>query len=143
MPSTVDPVLYETPALGVGGAFSAQRSFTSAQAASGVADVVTALVSDQNVSITLATVWGERTVSATLQPSDPRTLESVALRFRLLYEILADRIGTPERVIGTGEALRRSTVWTQMMADALGRPVVARWKASFITRGMSLLFLTR
>lgn len=76
----------ETPALGVGGAFSAQRSFTSSQGATGVSDVVAALVSDQNVSITFDTVWGERTVSAALQPSDPRTLESVALR---LNEALA------------------------------------------------------
>lgn len=71
------------------------------------------------------------------------SLESVALRFRLLYEILADRIGTPERVIGTGEALRRSTVWTQMMADALGRPVVASMEKETSARGAAMLVLER
>lgn len=76
----------ETPTLGVGGAFSAQRSFTSSEAATGVSDDVAALLSDQNVSITLDTAWGGKTVSTTLQPSDPRTLESVALR---LNEALA------------------------------------------------------
>lgn len=76
----------DQPALAVGGAFSALRSFTSAQAATGVSDDVTALLSDQNVSITLDTIWGPRTISATLQPGDPRTLESAALR---LNEALA------------------------------------------------------
>lgn len=70
----------DTPTLGVGGAFSAQRSFTSAQATTGVSDDVATLLSDQNVSITLDTIWGPRTISATLQPGDPRTLESAALR---------------------------------------------------------------
>ncbi|MBK8542419.1 MAG: hypothetical protein IPL62_01930 [Caulobacteraceae bacterium] len=70
----------DQPGLAVGGAFSAQRSFTSAQAATGISDDVTALLSDQSVSVTLDTIWGSRTISATLQPGDPRTLESAALR---------------------------------------------------------------
>lgn len=70
----------DQPALAVGGAFSAQRSFTSAQAATGVSDDVAALLGNQNVSVTLDTIWGPRTISATLQPGDPRTLESAALR---------------------------------------------------------------
>jgi hypothetical protein len=74
------------PAFGLGGAFSAARSFTSAQAATGVSDDVPALVADQAVSITIETIWGARTVSAALQAGDPRTLESTALR---LNEALA------------------------------------------------------
>ena len=70
-------------------------------------------------------------------------LESVALRFRLLYEILAERLGAPERVVATGEALRRSTVWTQMMADALGRPVVASLEKETSARGAAMLVLER
>jgi len=69
-----------TPALGLGGLHAAERSFTSAQAATGVADDVTALLSDQSVSLSFSTPWGDRTVSAVLQPGDPRTLESAALR---------------------------------------------------------------
>ena len=45
-----------------------------------------ALLGDQTVSVTLDTIWGARTISATLQPGDPRTLESAALR---LNEALA------------------------------------------------------
>lgn len=76
----------EAPVSGVGGALGAERSFTSAQAATGVSDDVAALLSDQTVSVTFGTVWGERTISATLEPGDPRTLESAALR---LNEALA------------------------------------------------------
>ena len=74
------------PSFGVGGAFSAERSFTSAQAASGAADPVAALIGDQAVSVTFDTVWGQRTVTASLQVGDPPTLESAALR---LNEALA------------------------------------------------------
>jgi hypothetical protein len=76
----------DVPAFGVGGAFSAQRSFTSSEAATGVSDDVAALISDQMVSITLDTAWGDKTISATLEAGDPRTLESTALR---LNEALA------------------------------------------------------
>jgi gluconokinase len=71
------------------------------------------------------------------------SLESVALRFRLLYDLLAQRIGSPQRVIATGEALRRSKVWTQMMADALGRPVVASMEKETSARGAAMLALER
>jgi len=76
----------DEPSFGLGGAFAASRSFTGAEAATGVADDVAALLSDDAVSITFNTVWGERTVSAQLQPGDARTLESAALR---LNEALA------------------------------------------------------
>lgn len=76
----------ETPTLGVGGAFSPERSFTGANIAGAVDDEIAALVSDPTVSITLDTIWGPRTISATLEPGDPRTLESAALR---LNEALA------------------------------------------------------
>jgi hypothetical protein len=58
---------------------SAQRSF-AAHKRDRISDDVTALLSDQSVSVTLDTIWGSRTISATLQPGDPRTLESAALR---------------------------------------------------------------
>ena len=74
------------PAFATGGAFGAERSFTSAAGANDVDEEIAALVSDPNVSITFGTVWGERTISASLQGGDPRTLESAALR---LNEALA------------------------------------------------------
>ena len=76
----------EAPAFGLGGALSAERSFTSSSAATAVNDDMAALISDQNVAITFNTAWGEKTVSAALQPGDPRTLDSAALR---LSEALA------------------------------------------------------
>jgi hypothetical protein len=68
------------PAFGLGGARDAARSFTSAQAATSVSDDVAALLSSDTVAVTVTTVWGPRTVSATLLPSDARSLESAALR---------------------------------------------------------------
>ncbi|MEQ1707113.1 MAG: hypothetical protein ABL864_02140 [Terricaulis sp.] len=74
------------PALGLGGAFSVERSFTSAEAATSISDDVTALLTDQNLSISFNTLWGERTVTAALEGGDARSLESAALR---LNEALA------------------------------------------------------
>lgn len=68
------------PAFGLGGAFSAERSYTSAQAAGAVDEDIAALQSDQTVSITFDTIWGQKTISASLQGGDPPTLESAALR---------------------------------------------------------------
>ncbi|QGZ94812.1 hypothetical protein [Terricaulis silvestris] len=95
------------PSFALGGAQSAERSFTGAQAATGVSDDVAALLSDDNVSITFSTVWGDRTVSASLQPGDPRTLESAALR---LNEALASQgydLGVAATALsGAGAGLR-------------------------------------
>lgn len=74
------------PAFGLGGALSAERSFTSTPAATGIGDDVAALLADGTVSISFNTSWGVRTIDASLQPGDPRTLESAALR---LNEALA------------------------------------------------------
>ncbi|MGE0046355.1 MAG: hypothetical protein AB7T08_11405, partial [Hyphomonadaceae bacterium] len=70
----------------LGGAFDSVRSFSSAILATQTSDVTAALTNNPSVSITLDTIWGERVVSASLEPGDPRTLESAALR---LNEALA------------------------------------------------------
>ncbi len=90
------------PAFGVGGAFSAERSFTSAQAASAADQEIAALASDQNVSITFATIWGERTVSATLETGDPRTLESAALRLNEALAAAGYDLGVAATDLSTG-----------------------------------------
>jgi len=74
------------PSLALGGAFSAERSFTSAQGGSATNASIADLVSDPTVAITFDTAWGARTVSASLEPGDARTLEAAALR---LNEALA------------------------------------------------------
>ncbi len=70
-------------------------------------------------------------------------LESVACRFRMVYDILVDRVGAPEAVVASGGALLRSPAWTQMMADSLGRPVVACAERETSCRGAALLALER
>lgn len=68
-------------------------------------------------------------------------LESVALRFREIYSILAGHLGRPAEVIASGGALLHSPAWTQMMADALGRPVTACTEPEASSRGAALWVL--
>jgi gluconokinase len=70
-------------------------------------------------------------------------LESVALRFRDIYDIMTKSLGLPAQVVASGGALLRSPVWTQMMADALGRPVVACLENEASGRGAALVALER
>lgn len=71
------------------------------------------------------------------------SLEAVAIRFRMIYDILRERIGEPREVVATGGALLRSPAWTQMMADALGRPIVACLENETSSRGAAMLALER
>ena len=70
-------------------------------------------------------------------------LESVALRFRAIYQLIAPSFGTPTEVIASGGALLHSPAWTQMMADALGRPVRACTEPEASCRGAALWALER
>ena len=71
------------------------------------------------------------------------SLESVALRFREIYLPLSAAAGTPDQVIASGGALLRSPAWTQMMADTLGRPIVASTEGEASSRGAALYALER
>lgn len=109
------------PAFAVGGAFSADRSFTSTQAATGVSDDVAALLSDQTVSITFDTVWGQRTVSAALEPGDPRTLESAALRLNEALAAQGYDVGVAATALsGGGAGLRVITGTSQTVRNVSG-----------------------
>lgn len=70
-------------------------------------------------------------------------LESVALRFRNIYEIMERQFGAPAEVIASGGALVHSPAWTQMMADALGRPVTLCSEPEATGRGAALVALER
>jgi gluconokinase len=70
-------------------------------------------------------------------------LESVALRFREIYCLLAARWGTPTEVIASGGALLHSPGWTQIMADALGRPLTVCTETEASCRGAALWALER
>jgi gluconokinase len=70
-------------------------------------------------------------------------LESVALQFRNIYDIMVSSIAKPERVIASGGALLHSPAWTTMMADALSRPVLACLEPEATARGAALLALEK
>ena len=68
-------------------------------------------------------------------------LEAIALRFALLHDILRAEVPEARQVIATGGALLRSPAWVQMMADALGREIVASGESEATSRGAALLAL--
>lgn len=70
-------------------------------------------------------------------------LESVALQFRNIYDILQGSIPSPNQIIASGGALLHSPAWTCMMADALSRPVVACLEPEATARGAALLGLEK
>ena len=70
-------------------------------------------------------------------------LESVALQFRNVYDVMLQSIGAPNEVMTSGGALVHSPVWTQMMADALGRGVRMCVEKEATSRGAALLALER
>jgi len=71
------------------------------------------------------------------------SLESVALRFRQIYRMMIAKTGEPAEVMASGGALLRSHQWTQMMADALNRPVVACAESEASSRGAALWALEK
>ena len=71
------------------------------------------------------------------------SLESVALRFRNIYDIMRSEIGEPRELIDSGAALLHSPAWTQMMADALSRPVITCLAKEATSRGAALLAMER
>ncbi|MCC7371872.1 MAG: gluconokinase [Chloroflexi bacterium] len=70
-------------------------------------------------------------------------LESVALRFALMYGIVTSELPAPQQAIATGGALQKSPAWAQIVADAIGRPLVASGEREASSRGAALLALER
>jgi gluconokinase len=68
-------------------------------------------------------------------------LEAVALRLALVYARLAPCAAPEHLVVGSGGALARSRAWSQMIADALGRPLTWSRESEATTRGAALLAL--
>ncbi len=71
------------------------------------------------------------------------SLESVALRFRQIYRMMSAKTGDPAEVMASGGALLRSREWTQMMADALNRPIIACAEHEASSRGAALWVLEK
>ena len=68
------------------------------------------------------------------------TLEAIAYRFALIARAL-DTIAPNANIIATGNALRSSPVWIQIIADVLGRPIALGNAAEASIRGAALLAL--
>ena len=67
-------------------------------------------------------------------------MEAVAYRFALVANEL-DPFAPGARVVASGNALRFSPTWTQIVADVLGRPLVLSHRNEASTRGAALLAL--
>ena len=67
-------------------------------------------------------------------------MEAVAYRFALIAESL-ETFAPGAAIVASGNALRASPVWLQMIADVLGRPVLLSATAEASTRGAALLAL--
>jgi gluconokinase len=65
-------------------------------------------------------------------------LEATALGFREIHSLLVSQWKEPAEVIASGGALLRSPGFTQMMADALGRPVTQCTELEPSCRGAAL-----
>lgn len=68
------------------------------------------------------------------------SLEAVAYRFALIARHLT-RHASDVRVVASGGALLSSPAWMQIIADVLGRPLVASGEAETTSRGVALLAL--
>jgi gluconokinase len=70
-------------------------------------------------------------------------MEAVALRFSLIAEIIESASPGEKEVVATGGGLLHSPTWTGIMADALGKPVIASGVQEASSRGAALLALER
>jgi gluconokinase len=66
-------------------------------------------------------------------------LEGVSLRFKQIYLLFLEAYPAPAQVIASGGGLTASKVWRQMMADALGRPIVECLELEASSRGAALI----
>lgn len=69
------------------------------------------------------------------------SLEAVAYRFALIAQLLCNTPDCAHRFIASGGGLLHSPVWMQIMADVLGRPVLASAEPETTSRGAALLAL--
>ena len=68
-------------------------------------------------------------------------LEGVAYRFALIHQSIAPELPPDHQIIGSGSGLLSSPAWMQMMADVLGRPLIASAEREATSRGIALLAL--
>jgi gluconokinase len=67
------------------------------------------------------------------------SMEAVCYRFAAIYERLRKELSDQARIIASGGGIVHSKVWTQMMADVMGVPVVVSGVEEASSRGAALL----
>jgi gluconokinase len=90
-----------------------------------------------DVRATISGIGLNTTPTEILQAS----LEAVAYRFALIEERICSQGDCPHRLVASGGALLHSPTWMQIVADVLGRPVVASAEPETTSRGAALLAL--
>jgi gluconokinase len=69
-------------------------------------------------------------------------LEAIAYRFSLIYHRVKPYLAAEQhQIIASGGGLLSSPAWLQIMADALGEPIVALTEKEITSRGIALLGL--
>lgn len=69
------------------------------------------------------------------------SLESVAYRFGIVFEILREHLPQIRGIIGSGAGLIHSPAWLQIMTDVLGEPMYVSAVPEASSRGAALLVL--
>ncbi|CAN5903613.1 gluconokinase [soil metagenome] len=68
-------------------------------------------------------------------------LEAVAYRIGRVYSALEGLFGPPAEILAGGGALHASPLWTQIIADVLGRPLTLASEEETTSRGAALMAL--
>ena len=68
-------------------------------------------------------------------------LEAVVYRFAGIYDQMSAVLSPGARIVASGGGILHSSLWTQMMADAIGAPVLTSAVAEASSRGAALLAL--
>jgi gluconokinase len=68
-------------------------------------------------------------------------LEGVAYRFAIIHRRLAPHLPSNHQIIASGSGFLNSPAWLQIMADVLGRPLIASAEREATSRGVAILAL--
>lgn len=69
------------------------------------------------------------------------SLESVCYRFAAIHARLKAEVSGHSRIVASGGGILKSAVWTQMMADVIGVPVIASAVPEASSRGAAVMAL--
>lgn len=66
------------------------------------------------------------------------SLEAVAFRFAAIYKLIQSELSVSPHLVASGGGILGSKVWTQIMADVIGAPVIASTAPEASSRGAAL-----